>query len=211
MARANQSITERLPVVGLLILLLLIGQFNSVRRAAIILVTIPLGVVAGLILAKSYVRFMTPARHRRARGLSSINNGIVLIDRIRIEIDDNGLDPPRAIVESAQSRFSQWSRLPLVRVLNEGNAPAADGSRLLRSNRARAVLATVRVALALVLSVGAGLLLRSFAQLVSDGRAQSVEPALLRSARGRHLGAQLHFAGSAPGGRAGSGRRRPGR
>ena len=27
-ARANQSITERLPVVGLLILLLLIGQFT---------------------------------------------------------------------------------------------------------------------------------------------------------------------------------------
>jgi len=61
----------------------------------------------------------------------------------------------------------QWSRLPLVRILNEGNARAAGGFRLLRSNRARAVLATVQVALALVLLVGAGLLLRSFVQLVS--------------------------------------------
>ena len=140
MARANQSTTERLPVVGLLILLLLIGQFNSVRRTAIILVTIPLGVVAGLILAQSYVRFMTLLGIVALAGII-ISHGIVLIDRIRIEIDDNGLDPPRAIVESAQSRYSQWSRLPLVRILNEGNAPAADGSRLLRSNRARAVLA----------------------------------------------------------------------
>ena len=61
----------------------------------------------------------------------------------------------------------QWSRLPLVRILNEGNARAAGGFPLLRANRARAVLATVQVALALVLLIGAGLLLRSFVQLVS--------------------------------------------
>ena len=61
----------------------------------------------------------------------------------------------------------RWSRLPLVRILNEGNARAAGGFRLLRANRARAVLATVQVALALVLLIGAGLLLRSFVQLVS--------------------------------------------
>ena len=61
----------------------------------------------------------------------------------------------------------QWSRLPLVRILNEGNARAAGGFRLLRANRARAVLATVQVALAIVLLIGAGLLLRSFVQLVS--------------------------------------------
>ena len=61
----------------------------------------------------------------------------------------------------------RWSRLPLVRILNEGNARAAGGFRLLRANRARAVLATAQVALALVLLIGAGLLLRSFVQLVS--------------------------------------------
>ena len=94
-ARANQSITEQLPVAGLLILLLLIGQFNSVRRTAIILLTIPLGligVVAGLLIAQSYVGFMTLLGIVALAGII-INNGIVLIDRIRIEIDDNGLDP----------------------------------------------------------------------------------------------------------------------
>ncbi len=34
----------------------------------------------------------------------------------------------------------QWSRLDLVRTLNEGHAQSAGGFRLLRSNRSRAVL-----------------------------------------------------------------------
>ncbi len=105
--RANRSIAEQLPVAGLLILLLLIGQFNSIRRTAIILLTIPLGligVVAGLLLAQSYVGFMTLLGIIALAGII-INNAIVLIDRIRIEIDDNGLDPPRAVVEAAQRRF----------------------------------------------------------------------------------------------------------
>ena len=105
--RANRSIAEQLPVAGLIILLLLVLQFNSIRRTAIILLTIPLGligVVAGLLLAQSYVGFMTLLGIIALAGII-INNAIVLIDRIRIEIDDNGLDPPRAIVEAAQGRF----------------------------------------------------------------------------------------------------------
>jgi multidrug efflux pump subunit AcrB len=34
-----------------------------------------------------------------------INNAIVLLDRIRIEIDDNGLQPAEAIVTAAQRRL----------------------------------------------------------------------------------------------------------
>ena len=64
----------------------------------------------------------------------------------------------------------QWSRLPLVRVLNEGSAQSAAGFRLLRSSRTRATLATAQVALALVLLVGAGLLLRSFVGLLTVDR-----------------------------------------
>ena len=61
----------------------------------------------------------------------------------------------------------QWSRLNLVRTLNEGSAQSAGGFRFLRANRTRAALAVAQVALALVLIVGAGLLLRSFVELVS--------------------------------------------
>ena len=64
----------------------------------------------------------------------------------------------------------QWSRVRLVPALNEGGAQSAGGFRLLRSNRARAALATVQVALTLVLLIGAGLLLRSFVQLVTFDR-----------------------------------------
>ncbi len=34
-----------------------------------------------------------------------INNAIVLLDRIRIEIEDNGLEPTHAVIESAQRRL----------------------------------------------------------------------------------------------------------
>ncbi len=105
--KANQSINEQLPVAGLIILLLLVGQFNSIRRTAIILVTIPLamiGVTAGLLVADSYFGFMTLLGIISLAGIV-VNNAIVLIDRIRIEIDDNGLEPPRAVIEAAQRRL----------------------------------------------------------------------------------------------------------
>ena len=64
----------------------------------------------------------------------------------------------------------QWSRVELVRTLNEGSAQATGGFRLLRSGRTRAALATAQVALAVVLLVGAGLLLRSFVGLMTVDR-----------------------------------------
>ncbi len=105
--KANQSIADQLPLAGLIILLLLMVQFNSIRRTAMILLTIPLGivgVVAGLLMAGSYFGFMTLLGIIALSGIV-INNAIVLIDRIDIEIGENGLDPPHAIVEAAQRRF----------------------------------------------------------------------------------------------------------
>jgi multidrug efflux pump subunit AcrB len=104
---ANQSIMEKLPVAGLIILLLLVGQFNSIRKTAIVLLTIPMGiigVVAGLLAAGSYFGFMTLLGIISLSGIV-INNAIVLLDRIRIEIEAHGLPPQRAILESAQRRL----------------------------------------------------------------------------------------------------------
>ena len=64
----------------------------------------------------------------------------------------------------------QWSGRGLVDTLNEGSPQATGGFRLLRSNRTRAALATAQAALAIVLLVGAGLLLRSFVGLVTLDR-----------------------------------------
>jgi multidrug efflux pump len=42
----NASIGEKIPIAGLIIVLLLVSQFNSLRKPVIILMTIPLGMVA---------------------------------------------------------------------------------------------------------------------------------------------------------------------
>ena len=89
------------PAIALVIVLLLVGQFNSVRRPLIILITIPLGligVVIGLLVMRSYFGFMTLLGIISMAGIV-INNAIVLLDRIKIEIEENGLEPARAVVE----------------------------------------------------------------------------------------------------------------
>ncbi len=105
--KANASINDKLPVGLLIIVLLLVAQFNSFRRPLIILLTIPLatiGVVVGLLVARSYFGFMTLLGLISLAGIV-INNAIVLLDRIRIEIDDNGLDPGIAVLQAAQQRL----------------------------------------------------------------------------------------------------------
>ncbi|MDE0082482.1 MAG: efflux RND transporter permease subunit [Gammaproteobacteria bacterium] len=106
-AEANASIAAKLPLAGLLILLLLVGQFNSLRKPLIIVLTIPLGltgVVIGLLLTGQSFGFMTLLGVISLAGIV-INNAIVLIDRIRIEIDENGLEPGPAVLEAAQRRL----------------------------------------------------------------------------------------------------------
>ena len=105
--KANQSIMDKLPIAGMIILLLLVGQFNSIRRPVIILTTIPLGligVIIGLLIARSVFGFMTLLGIVSLAGIV-VNNAIVLLDRIRIEIQEHGLEPQRAIVEAAQRRL----------------------------------------------------------------------------------------------------------
>ena len=65
-----------------------------------------------------------------------------------------------------------------------GGARSTGGFGVLRSNRARAGLATAQVALALVLLTGAGLLLRSFVQLITVDR--GYDPANVIAARARN-------------------------
>ncbi|MCY4159511.1 MAG: efflux RND transporter permease subunit, partial [Bacteroidetes bacterium] len=106
-AEANAAIADKLPLAGLLILLLLVGQFNSLRKTVIIMLTIPLGligVVIGLLITGQPFGFMTLLGVISLAGIV-INNAIVLIDRIRIEIDENGLQPGAAVLQAAQARF----------------------------------------------------------------------------------------------------------
>ena len=105
--KANASIAEKLPVGVLIIVLLLVAQFNSFRRPLIILLTIPLsiiGVVFGLLVANSYFGFMTLLGVISLAGIV-INNAIVLLDRIRIETEENNLPAGEAVLLAAQQRL----------------------------------------------------------------------------------------------------------
>ena len=103
--KANQSIADKLPLAGFIILVLLVAQFNSMRKAFIILTTIPLGligVVLGLLLADTFFGFMTLLGIISLAGIV-INNAIVLLERIKLELD-SGVPHQQAIVKAAQQR-----------------------------------------------------------------------------------------------------------
>lgn len=104
---ANASIAAELPMAGMIILLLLVGQFNSLRRPAIILATIPLGLVGvtfGLLIADSSFGFFTILGLISLSGII-INNAIVLLDRIAIEINDFGRSQADAVITACQQRL----------------------------------------------------------------------------------------------------------
>ncbi len=104
---ANQSIAEKLPVAFMVILMLLVAQFNSIRRPIIILATIPLGLVGvtfGLLVARSSFGFFTILGIISLAGII-INNAIVLIDRIKIEIEELGKSQTQAIIDACQQRL----------------------------------------------------------------------------------------------------------
>jgi multidrug efflux pump subunit AcrB len=104
---AAASIAAGLPLAGIVIILLLVGQFNSIRKPFIILLTIPLGLIGvtpGLILAKTIFGFFTILGIVALAGII-INNAIVLLDRIKIEIEENGLNSQEAVYEACQQRL----------------------------------------------------------------------------------------------------------
>ncbi|MGF1737811.1 efflux RND transporter permease subunit [Photobacterium satsumensis] len=104
--QANKSIFEKLPIAAVIILLLLMAQFNCIRKTTIILMTIPLGLIGvaiGLHVAQSYIGFMTLLGIISLAGIV-INNAIVLIDRIDIE-RQSGLGHYDAIIEAAKRRM----------------------------------------------------------------------------------------------------------
>ncbi len=104
---ANASIAAELPTAAMIILLLLVGQFNSLRKPAIILATIPLGLIGvtfGLLVANSSFGFFTILGLISLSGII-INNAIVLLDRIAIEINKYGRSQPDAVMVACQQRL----------------------------------------------------------------------------------------------------------
>lgn len=104
---ASASIAAKLPISGVLIILLLVAQFNNIRKSAIIICTIPLGLIGvtfGLLVANTIFGFFTILGLISLAGII-INNAIVLIDRINIELEQNDHAPADAIIEACQQRL----------------------------------------------------------------------------------------------------------
>jgi len=104
---AGASIAAKLPIAFLVILMLLVSQFNSIRSPIIILVTIPLGligVINGLLFAGSSFGFFTILGIIALSGII-INNAIVLIDRINIERFELDKEPRDAIIHACKQRL----------------------------------------------------------------------------------------------------------
>ncbi|WP_394250450.1 efflux RND transporter permease subunit [Vibrio profundi] len=105
-SKANGALFGYLPqCFGVMILLLLL-QFNSIRRPAIILLTIPLsliGAVSGLLIMDAYFTFPAMLGIFSLAGII-INNGIVLIDCIE-QNREKGAEIKDAIVEACVTRL----------------------------------------------------------------------------------------------------------
>jgi multidrug efflux pump len=104
---SQEAIQDKLPVAAMIILLVLIVQFNSIKRTGIILITIPLGiigVIAGLVITNSSFGFMSYLGVISLTGIV-INNAIILIERIEFEIKETGLSKQDAIIEATQRRM----------------------------------------------------------------------------------------------------------
>jgi multidrug efflux pump subunit AcrB len=105
-AKAQRNLVKwMLPCFGGIVFLL-VWQFNSIRRAAIIILTMPLvivGSVVGLTAMQADFGFMVILGLLALAG-SIVNNGIVMIDKIE-ENRRNGQTPYDAVINSAVSRF----------------------------------------------------------------------------------------------------------
>ena len=103
---AQKALSASMPMVIGFILILLVAQFNSFRKSAVITLTMPLsfiGAVIGLLVMQAPFGFMVTLGLYSLAGII-INNAIVLIDRIKIEIE-NGKSEYQALVDACLTRL----------------------------------------------------------------------------------------------------------
>ena len=106
-ADAQGALFANMPLAFALIVLILVGQFNSLRKPVIILAVIPLtliGVTLALIVVPGAKFSFTATLGLLSLAGIIINNAIVLIDRINIE-RDAGLGVREAVLSASVKRL----------------------------------------------------------------------------------------------------------
>ncbi|MGE4564524.1 MAG: efflux RND transporter permease subunit, partial [Victivallaceae bacterium] len=104
--KSQQRLAKWFPICFLGIIVLLVWQFNSFRRAGIIIATMPLifiGAVVGMLVMRADFGFMVILGLLSLAG-SIVNNGIVLIDRIE-SYRNEGMAPYDAIINTCINRL----------------------------------------------------------------------------------------------------------
>lgn len=104
--KANVALFKFMPLAIVFIALILVWQFNSIRRMAIIMLTIPLvliGAAFGLLATGTFLSFNAILGIFSLAGII-VNNGIVLIDRIDTE-RAGGLRIEEAMIAACVARL----------------------------------------------------------------------------------------------------------
>ncbi|MEE9146221.1 MAG: efflux RND transporter permease subunit, partial [Candidatus Tectomicrobia bacterium] len=116
--KAQSALVIFLPHALAAMFLLMVWQFNSYAKPAIIFITIPLvliGAAPGMLLTGAFFGFMAILGFLSLAGII-INNAIVLLDSIQIEIDA-GAPPYDAVVKACMTRFKPVLMTTLTTIL----------------------------------------------------------------------------------------------
>ena len=105
-SRAQVALFAFVPMAIFGVLICLVGQFNSVRKPIVVLLTVPLaftGVAIGLLVANGHNSFMALLGILSLVGIV-VNNAIVMLEQIDVE-QESGLVPYEAIVKACLERL----------------------------------------------------------------------------------------------------------
>jgi len=172
---ANAALLATVPVgLGLLVFFLLL-EFDSIRRAGLVLLTVPLaavGVVPGLALSGSPFGFMSLLGVIALTGIV-VNNAIVLIDRID-RAREEGLSVPDAVRDAVRVRLRPILLTTATTV--SGMLPLALSSSSLWPPLAWAIISGLLASTLLTVLVVPALYLLLFGGLSKGGQAPSGHP-----------------------------------
>jgi multidrug efflux pump subunit AcrB len=116
--KGSTAIAESIPIFFGLMVFIVIALFNSIRKALVIWLVVPLalvGVTVGLLMFKQPFGFMALLGFMSLAGML-IKNAIVLVDQIGFELE-TGKDPVEAVMDSGVSRLIPVSMAALTTIL----------------------------------------------------------------------------------------------
>ncbi|MDV6316039.1 efflux RND transporter permease subunit [Idiomarina sp. HP20-50] len=103
--KAQKALFSALPMGFLVMFIITVLLFNSIRQAAVLWTTVPLsiiGVTVGLLLLNKPFGFMALLGFLSLSGML-IKNGVVLLEQVNAELD-SGKDAPQALSDASVSR-----------------------------------------------------------------------------------------------------------